>query len=398
MSKNTYALLFGAGAILFLALGTRQSFGLYLAPMSHDLGWGREVFSLAIAIQNIVWGLSQPFIGMLADKYGTGRIGAVGGVLFAAGLYMMATPATPLDLYIGSGLLLGFSLSAVSFALVLGAVGRAVPAEKRGAALGIASAGGSAGQFVMVLVNQELLETYGWSVPLLIAVCFGLFMAALFYTLRGTAVHGTERPQTLSNALGEALRHRGYLYLTAGFFVCGFQVTFIMTHLPAYIADRAMPGWLGAASLALIGFFNIIGTYGSGRLGDRYRKKYVLSTMYLSRAALIALFLALPISQYTVIGFASLMGLLWLGTVPLTSSLVAQIFGVRYMTTLFGIVFFSHQIGAFLGVWLGGLMYDLAGSYAEVWYIAIVLGVLAAALHWPIADRPVARLGQPAAV
>lgn len=397
MTKNSYALLFGAGAILFLALGTRQSFGLYLAPMSHDLGWGREVFSLAIALQNVVWGLSQPFVGMLADKYGTGRVGVVGSLLFAAGLYLMATPSSPLDLYIGSGALLGFGMSAVSFATVLGAVGRAVPADKRGAALGIASAGGSAGQFVMVLVNQELLEAYGWSVPLLIAVCFGLFMAGLFYSLRGKATQGTERPQSLGAALGEALRHRGYLYLTAGFFVCGFQVTFIMTHLPAYIADRAMPGWLGAASLALIGFFNIIGTYGSGMLGDRYRKKYVLSTMYLARAVVIAVFLALPISQYTVIGFASVMGLLWLGTVPLTSSLVAQIFGVRYMTTLFGIVFFSHQVGAFLGVWLGGFMYDLAGSYAEVWYIAIILGVLAAALHWPIADRPMARLTEPAA-
>jgi MFS family permease len=392
MKRHSYALLFGAGVILFLSLGTRQSFGLYLAPMSHDLGWGREVFSLAIAIQNVVWGLSQPFVGMIADKYGTARTGAVGSLLFAAGLYLMATPATPLDLYIGSGALLGFAMSAISFATVLGAVGRAVPAERRSAALGIASAGGSAGQFVMVLVNQQLLEAYGWSVPLLIAMCFGLFMAGFFYTLRGKATGGGEAPQTLGSALSEAMRHKGYLYLTAGFFVCGFQITFIMTHLPAYIADRAMPGWLGAASLALIGFFNIVGTFASGVLGDRYRKKYVLSVMYLLRAALILIFVALPISPYTVIGFASLMGLIWLGTVPLTSSLVAQIFGVRYMTTLFGIVFFSHQVGAFLGVWLGGLMYDLAGSYAEVWYIAIVLGVLAAILHWPIADRPVARL------
>ena len=397
MTKQSHALLFGAGAILFLALGTRQSFGLYLAPMSHDLGWGREVFSLAIAIQNVVWGLSQPFVGMIADKFGTARTGAVGSLLFALGLYLMATPASPFDLYIGSGALLGFSLSAISFATVLGAVGRAVPAERRSAALGIASAGGSAGQFVMVLVNQELLEAYGWSVPLLIAVCFGLFMAGFFYPLRGKAVQGAELPQSLGNALGEALRHKGFLYLTAGFFVCGFQVTFIMTHLPAYIADRAMPGWLGAASLALIGFFNIVGTFGSGVLGDRYRKKYVLSMIYLLRAALIAVFVALPITQYTVIGFAALMGLIWLGTVPLTSGLVAQIFGVRYMTTLFGIVFFSHQVGAFLGVWLGGLMYDVAGSYAAVWYIAIILGVLAAVLHWPIADRPVARLGAPAA-
>jgi MFS family permease len=389
-------LMISAGLILFLSLGTRQSFGLYLVPMSQDLGWGREVFSLAIAIQNLVWGLSQPFVGMIADKYGTARTGVVGSILFAIGLYLMATPDSPLDLYIGSGALLGFALSAVTFATVLGAVGRAVPPEKRGAALGIVSAGGSAGQFIMVLINQELLLDYGWSLPLMIATCFGLFMAGLFYPLRGRASEIVERPQSLGAALGEAFRHKGFLYLTAGFFVCGFQITFILTHLPAYVADSAMPGWLGGTALALIGFFNIVGTYGSGVLGDRYRKKYVLSAMYLARAAVIAVFLVVPISPYSVIVFAAAMGLMWLGTVPLTSGLVAQIFGVRYMTTLFGIVFFSHQIGSFLGVWLGGLLYDLAGSYAEVWYVAIVLGVLAAVLHWPIADRPVARLTQPA--
>ncbi|HEX7008247.1 MAG TPA: MFS transporter [Alphaproteobacteria bacterium] len=396
MSRMPLMLMISAGLILFLSLGTRQSFGLYLVPMSQDLGWGREVFSLAIAIQNLVWGLSQPFVGMIADKYGTARTGVVGSILFAIGLYLMATPDSPLDLYIGSGALLGFALSAVTFATVLGAVGRAVPPEKRGAALGIVSAGGSAGQFIMVLINQELLLDYGWSLPLMIATCFGLFMAGLFYPLRGRASESVERPQSLGAALGEAFRHRGFLYLTAGFFVCGFQITFILTHLPAYVADSAMPGWLGGTALALIGFFNIVGTYGSGVLGDRYRKKYVLSAMYLARAAVIAVFLVVPISPYSVIVFAAAMGLMWLGTVPLTSGLVAQIFGVRYMTTLFGIVFFSHQIGSFLGVWLGGLLYDLAGSYAEVWYVAIVLGVLAAVLHWPIADRPVARLTQPA--
>src|SRR5690606_26752548 len=296
---------------------------------------------------------------------GSARSGEAGSILCAIGLDLMATPDSPLDLYIGSGALLGFALSAVTFATVLGAVGRAVPPEKRGAALGIVSAGGSAGQFIMVLINQDLLLDYGWSLPLMIATCFGLFMAGLFYPLRGTASEIVERPQSLGAALGEAFRHRGFLYLTAGFFVCGFQITFILTHLPAYVADSAMPGWLGGTALALIGFFNIVGTYGSGVLGDRYRKKYVLSAMYLARAAAIAVFLGVPISPYSVIVFAAAMGLMWLGTVPLSSGLVAQIFGVRYMTTLFGIVFFSHQIGSFLGVWLGGLLYDLAGSYAE---------------------------------
>ena len=381
--------------VLFLALGVRQGFGLFLAPMSADLGWGREVFSLAIAIQNIVWGLCQPFVGMISDQYGPKRVVMVGAVAYAVGLVMMGLSEAPWMLYLGGGVFVGFALSAVSFVVVLGAVGRMVTEEKRSLALGIVSAGGSLGQFVMVPGTGSLLAGLGWSPTLLVLAAGPCLMVPLALLLRrGGAADTVEAgpDQTLREALGEASRHSGFWYLTAGFFVCGFHITFIMVHLPAYIADAGLDTWLGAASLSAIGFFNIVGTYICGYLGGRFRKKYILSMLYLLRALFIAIFILVPITPYSVLIFTSAMGLLWLGTVPLTSGLVAEIFGVRYMSTLFGIVFFSHQVGSFLGVWLGGLFYDLSGSYDVVWVIAIVLGIAAALLHWPITDAPVSRL------
>ena len=400
MNRQTTVIVLAGGLVMFLALGIRQGFGLFLAPMSLDLGWGREDFALAIALQNLIWGICQPFTGMIADQYGARRVVVLGGALYVAGLALMATTAGPAQLHLGAGFVLGIALSAVTFAVVLGAVGKMVAPERRGLALGFVSAGGSAGQFLVVPTSQALIDGMGWGAALLVLAAAAFVIMPLGAAFAGARqAQGTqtaEPAQSLGQALGEAGRHRGYWLLVAGFFVCGFHVTFIMVHLPAFITDSGLPAWLGGAALALVGFFNIIGTFVCGALGDRYRKKYVLSLLYLARAGVIAAFLALPITESSVLAFASAMGLLWLGTVPLTSGLVAQIFGVRYMTTLFGVVFLSHQIGAFLGAWLGGYVFDLTGSYTQVWVAAIVLGLAAALLHWPIADRPVPRLLRPA--
>ncbi len=397
MQRKLFFLILAGGSILFLAMGTRQSFGLFLAPMSAELGWGREVFSLAIAVQNLLWGLAQPFFGMIADKYGPARLIAAGGVLYVIGLVLMATSTSAWQMHLGAGLFVGFALSASAFAVILGAVGQAAPPERRSTALGITGMIGAVGQFVMVPGNQLLIGELGWSVSLLLLAAGAALivpLAAAFARGRGAseAAVEAEPKQSLREAVGEAARHGGFWYLSAGFFVCGFHVTFIMTHLPAFAADSGLPGWTGAAALSLIGLFNIVGTLLFGALGDRYRKKYLLSILYLLRSLVIAGLLVAPLTPTTLLVFGGAMGVLWLATVPLTTGLVGEIFGVRYLTTLFSIVFLSHQVGAFLGVWLGGLAYDLTGSYDKVWLAAIILGVLAAALHWPIADRPVPRL------
>ncbi|MHA1535950.1 MAG: MFS transporter [Alphaproteobacteria bacterium] len=404
MNNRFFWILTAGSLILLLTLGTRQSFGLYLAPASAELGWGREVFSLAIAMQNLMWGLTQPFVGALADRYGPGRTLVAGALLYALGLIIMGTAEHQLIFHIGTGLVIGLALSAVSFAVVFGAIARVAPPHRQGLALGIAGAAGSVGQLVIVLGNQALLEAEGWRTALLVGALVVSLIAALAYPMRGrrkpepaavTKMHpgGSAQPpgETLRQALRQALAHRGYWLLLAGFFVCGFHVTFIATHLPAYITDLNMSSQLAGTALAIIGGFNIIGSFACGALGDRYRKKHLLSLLYILRAGVIAGFVLAPASETSVLLFAAGIGLLWLGTVPLTSGLVAQIFGLKHMGMLFGIVFLSHQVGAFLGVWLGGKLYDASGSYDVVWTIAIVLGVLAAVLHWPIADRPVSR-------
>jgi predicted MFS family arabinose efflux permease len=300
-----------------------------------------------------------------------------------------------LQLTIGGGLLVGMAMSCTSFAVVLGAVGRVVPAEKRSMALGVASAGGSFGQFIMAPVGQQLISSLGWPQAFLAMAGLALVMAPLALLLASPRLPAPHRgggiidfEQSLSQAIAEAGRHRGYLYLTAGFFVCGFQVVFIAVHLPAYLTDLGLRPGLGATALALIGFFNIIGTWTCGALGGRYPKKYLLASLYTLRALVIAVFLVAPKTEATVLVFAAAMGLLWLGTVPLTSGMVAHIFGVRYMTTLFGIVFFSHQVGSFLGVWLGGVVFDATGSYDAIWIASIIIGLIAAVLHLPIPERP----------
>ncbi len=381
-------------SILALAIGIRLTFGLFLQPMSQALGWGRETFAFALALQNILWGLTQPLMGMLADKYGAPKIVAMGGLGYCLGLYLMSQATSPLSLNLTTGLLIGVSLSATSFAVVLGVVGRAVSERNRSMALGLASAGGSVGQVLILPIGQALIAAYGWVLALggLVAIAFLIVPLAAALGPSERKSRKELKGQLISHALAEAGLHRGYWLLMAGFFVCGFHVTFIATHLPAYIVDSGLSPGLGATALALIGLFNIIGSSFWGIVGGKYSKKYSLSSLYFARAVLIAALVFFPVSNFSVLVFASGMGFLWLGTVPLTSGLIGQIFGVRYLSTLFGIVFLSHQIGAFLGVWMGGYIFDVTGSYDIVWYLSVVLGVLSALIHWPINEQPVARL------
>lgn len=390
-SPSPYVLVVCGALILLLGMGTRNSFGLFLQPMSLDLQLPREVFSLAIAIQMIVWGVSQPIFGGLADRYGAGRIAVLGGLFYAGGLLLMANATGPLGLHGGAGVLVGLGVSAAGFAVVLGPVGRAFPPEKRSMALGIASAGGSSGQLFMAPIGAALLDSLGWASALLVMAVIAALIIPLALGVKGKSTTDSVSANSLREALKEASRHSGYWLLCGGFFVCGFHVAFIATHLPPFLSDHNLPPMLAATAIAMIGFFNILGTIASGWLGGKFRQKHVLSYYYLARAIIIAGFLVFPVTQTSVLIFAGAIGFLWLGTVPLTSGLVAQVFGPRYLGALFGIVFFSHQIGGFLGAWLGGYIFDLTGSYDQVWLIAVGLGVLAAILHWPIADSPILR-------
>ena len=378
--------------VVLLSFGVRSSFGLFLQPMSLDLGWGREVFALAMAIQNLLWGVSQPFVGAIADKWGTARTVVGGGLLYALGVYMMSTTASPPELYFSAGVLVGFALSGTAFGVVLAAVGRSVPAERRSVALGITTAVGSLGQFLLPPIGQAFLSAYGWQTALALLAFGSIAMVFAAGGLRGRPEASGQDEQTIRQALTEARRHSGYLYLTAGFFVCGWHLAFIAVHLPAYLGDGGISTEVAAWCLALVGLFNVIGSYVSGVLGGRLSKKYCLSFLYLTRSVVILAFVMLPLSVGSALLFSAAMGLLWLSTVPLTSGLVAQIFGPRYMATLFGIVFFSHQVGSFLGVWLGGYLYDVYGSYDVIWWLSIALGLVAALLHWPIDEREVPRL------
>lgn len=381
-----------AGALVAsIGMGIRQNFGLFLTDMTGDLGIGREAFAFAMALQNIIWGVTTPIVSAMADKYGSGKMIALGALTYAAGLYIMANAKGVFGLNMGAGLFIGFGQAAAGFAVVLGAVARHVPASRRSVALGIATAGGSFGQFYMAPVSLGLIEASGWSMALTYIALLALIMVALATMLTGTASDSTEGDpaQTLTEAFREASGYRSYWFLTTGFFVCGFQVAFIAVHLPAFIRDAGFDATTGATAIALIGLFNVAGTYACGVLGGRYSKKNLLSGLYFVRAAVVAVFLMTPTSEASILVFASAMGVLWLGTVPLTSGLVAQIFGVRYMSTLFGVVFFSHQIGSFLGVWWGGYVFDTTGSYNQVWIASIVLGVMAGFLHLPIIEKPV---------
>ena len=392
---RTTLFVIAAGCLLaLLSFGLRSSFGLFLDPMSSAFGWGREVFAIAIALQNLLWGLAQPVAGAFADRYGSGRVLTIGALIYAAGLFIMADASTPGMLTLSAGVLVGLGVAGASFAIVLAAFTRRVSPEKHSWALGIGTAAGSAGQFFVVPLGQSFISAYGWSMALTIFGFIALLMVPCAAALTGRPDTRQEAKQSIRAALGEAFAHPSYNYLTAGFFVCGFHVAFIQTHLPAYITDMGLQAGLAAWALALVGGGNIIGAYTSGVLGGRFSKKYLLSALYFARAVVIALFILLPISEASVLAFSLAIGLLWLSTVPLTSGLVAQFFGTQHMAMLFGIVFFSHQVGAFLGVWMGGYLFDQTGSYDVVWWISIALGLLAAAIHWPIRERGVARLAQ----
>ena len=391
--RTPTAVLICGGMILTLALGLRHGFGLFLQPMTSDLNWGRESFALALAVQNLVWGASQPFAGMIADKYGAGRVTAGGAVLYIAGLALMAFPFAPWFFVLSSGVLIGMGLSGVTFSLVLGVIGRRYPPEKRSMALGIAAAAGSFGQFAMLPLTQWLLTHVGWHGALLTMAGIGILMIPLALGMVEDKSNGTMHTfaQSAGQAMREAIGHRGYMLLTIGFFVCGFQVVFVGVHLPAFLADRGFPPHVAVISLALIGLFNIVGTYTTGWLGGRMPKRWILSGIYFGRAVVIALFILLPMSLATVYGFAILLGLLWLSTVPPTNGIVATIFGTRYLAMLAGFTFFSHQIGSFLGAWLGGLLYDRTGSYDIVWWISIALGIVAGLMNLPIDEHEIKR-------
>jgi predicted MFS family arabinose efflux permease len=387
-------IILGGGSILCIALGIRQSFGLFMGPISHSLGLGREVFALAIAMQNILWGLAQPISGMIADRFGSARVILTGTLVYALGLFVMSGATQPLTLQLGGGLLIGLGLSATSFAVVLGAVGRLAPPEVRSQALALASAGGALGQFLMIPIGQNLLTMQGWQASLFFLALLALLMAPSALFLRGRSTSSMQDPESLYtspiHALRGALDHAGYRRLTAGFFVCGFHVVFIAVHLPTYLTDQGLPMHLGASALTAIGFANIFGTYFWGHLGGVFRKRNVLASLYLLRAIVLTLFVLLPKTQISVLAFAAAMGLLWLGTVPLTSGVVAQIYGPRYLGTLFGMVFLGHQVGAFVGAWLPGFVFDATGSYEPMWVLAIALSLMATVLHLRLNDQPVA--------
>jgi MFS family permease len=381
--------------ILILSFGIRTSFGIFLNPVTESLGTGREAFALAMAVQNLLWGFAQPFAGAIADRYGPARVVAVCGGLYALGLYLMARAATPGELMLSAGFLIGVALSGTGFPVVLAVIGRSVSEQKRSLFLGIGSAGGSSGQLLMVPAGHLLLNGFGWVGALLIlaaVTCVIVPLAAAFAGRSGSSGVGVIGEQSITDAVKEAGRHSGFWFLTAGFFVCGFHVAFIATHLPAFILDNGGTAAVGAAALAIIGLGNIVGSFSCGVLGGRYSKKYVLSGLYLARALTFTLFMLVPLSQASILVFSAVIGMLWLGTVPLTSGLVGQIFGVRYMAMLFGFVFFSHQLGSFSGAWFGGYIFDRTGSYDSVWWLSVALGLVAAVLHWPIRDAPVSRL------
>ncbi len=391
--RTPLVVLICGGMILTLSLGTRHSFGLYLQPMTLDLGWSRETFAIALAIQNLVYGIATPFAGMIADRWGAVRALIGGTLLYALGIALMAQSTTGLGFSLSAGLLVGVGLSCSGFATVFGVVGRAFPPEKRTVVLGIAGAAGSFGQFLMLPYGQTLITNFGWQTALLVCAATLFLIIPLATALKeniGSRAVDVSR-QSIPEALREAIGHSGYMLLCTGYFVCGFQLMFISVHFPAYIIDQRLTPETGMMALALIGLFNIFGTLLWGWLGQHYTKKYVLSALYMTRALVFTVFILAPLSPFSVYLFSAAIGFLWLGTVPVTSGLIAQIFGVKYLATLTGIAFLFHQVGSFLGVWIAGYLFDSTGSYRLMWLLTIALGVLAALINLPINDRQIAR-------
>ncbi len=385
-------LLCGA-AIVTLSMGIRHGFGLWLQPMTMARGWTRENFAFALAVQNLAWGLTGPFTGMLADRFGAYRILVIGGILYALGLVLMAISSTTLAFLGSAGLLIGFAQSGTTYAVIYGVISRNVAPDKRSWAMGVAAAAGSFGQFLMVSIDGRLIGHIGWQNALFVLACAALAILPLASGLREAPrqAHGTHDEQGILAAMREAFAYPSFLLLTAGYFVCGFQVVFIGVHLPSYLKDKGLSPDVATTALALIGLFNVFGTYTAGSLGQRIAKRYVLCGIYLLRALTILAFISVPVTATSVYVFSATIGFLWLSTVPPTNAIVAQVFGVKHMSMLGGFVFLSHQVGSFLGVWLGGRLYDATGSYDVVWWIAVGLGLLAALVNLPVRETPIVR-------
>jgi len=401
MNKNTWrtpAVVLAAGCIiLVVSMGVRSTSGIFLQPMTMAHGWSREAYSLAIAIQNLAWGLGSPFFGAFADRYGAGRTVAIAAVLYVLGLAWMAYAPDVLQLSLSAGIVTGLGISGTSVGIILAVMARTVPPEKRSVALGLGSAASSLGQFLMLPIGQGLIDSVGWQTALLFHAGFAAFIVPLAVGVAGKSSGAMiQGAHSLGGALREATRDKSFHLLFWGYFVCGFQVVFIALHLPPYVVDKGLSAKVGVTALALVGLFNIVGSFGAGWLGARFPKKYLLSFIYAARSAVIALFLLVPLSPISVYVFAAAMGLLWLSTVPLTNGLVGFRYGVKYMAMLSGIVFLGHQIGSFLGAWLGGVIFDRTGSYDIAWGLMIAAGVYAAAVHLPIREAPIAHKAVPA--
>ena len=387
-------ILLCGGAIVTLSMGIRHGFGLWLQPITQDMGWTRENFSLAIAVQNLSWGILGIFVGMLADRIGAFKVLIGGSILYALGLVGMALSPSSTVFLLTAGVLIGLAQAGTTYAVIYGVLGRQIPVARRSWAMGVAAAAGSFGQFFMVPVEGKLIAQFGWSNALLILALFALLIAALAFGLREPGFGGStpiKREQTVGQALREAWTYPSFLLLMAGYFVCGFQVMFIGVHMPSYLKDFGMAPHVASYSLALVGLFNIFGTYLAGNLGQKLPKRYLLSGIYGLRSVATVAFLLAPLSPWSVYAFCAAMGFLWLSTVPLTNATIAQIFGVQHLSMLGGFVFFSHQIGSFLGVWLGGYLYDINGNYDMVWYISIALGIFAAVVNLPVREAAIVR-------
>ena len=388
-----FQVLLCSALVVTLSMGIRHGFGLWLQPITMDRGWSRETFAFALAVQNLAWGLAGPVAGMWADRFGAFRVLVGGAVLYAAGLAVMASATSGIGFLGGTGLLLGMAQAGTTYAVIYGVIARNVAPERRSWAMGVAAAAGSFGQFLMVPVESWLIAGAGWQNALFILSLAALLIIPLAFGLkeppRAAAANGPQ--QTVRAALKEAFAYPSFRLLMAGYFVCGFQVVFIGVHLPSYLKDQGMTPQVATVALALIGLFNVAGTYAAGALGQRFAKRHILAAIYALRAVAILLFISLPLTPGSVYVFAAAMGLLWLSTVPPTNAIVAQIFGVQYMSMLGGFVFLSHQVGSFMGVWLGGLLYDRTGSYDIVWWIAIALGVFAALVNLPVRETAILR-------
>jgi MFS family permease len=388
-------------AIALLSFGPRSAVGFFVQPMSREFAWGRDVFGLAIAVQNLLWGLGQPIAGAIADRFGSLRVICVGALLYAAGLLMMRYAATPLSLNLGAGVLVGFGLSGCSFNLVLSAFAKLLPAERRGMALGAGTAAGSFGQFVFAPFGVALIDNFGWQTALTVFAGLMLLIVPLSLALSTPPASSTNMPavpqQSFKTALGEAFGHRSYVLLVLGFFTCGFQLAFITVHLPPFLADRGISAQVGGWVMASIGLFNMIGSLSVGWMQNHLPKRYILSVIYFTRAIATVAFISFPITPFSAIAFGAVSGLLWLSTVPPTSALVSLMFGTRWFATLYGFAFVSHQVGGFLGVWLGGIVFVKFGSYTPIWWLSILFGVLSALINLPIVEKPVERaVAQPA--